>query len=61
MHSFVSVWDIMEKLFFNWFGAGGVDLMWIFGSHDKEVSVGSLCAAELEEQFPYWDNLCHNP
>lgn len=37
---------------------GVVDLAAIFGSRDKELIVVSLCAAELEEPFPYWDNMC---
>lgn len=36
------------------------DLAGVFGSRDKELIVVSLCAAELEEQFPYWDNMCFN-
>lgn len=39
---------------------GGVDLAGVFGSRDKELIVVSLCAAELEERLPYWDNMCFN-
>lgn len=49
--------DTKEKSFVNWFGGSVVDLSWVFGSRDKELSVASLCAAELEEPFPYWDNM----
>lgn len=34
------------------------DLAGLFGSCDKELIVVILCAAELEESFPYWDNMC---
>lgn len=39
------------------FGGCVVDLTGVFGSRDKELSVSSLCVAELEEPFPYWDNM----
>lgn len=39
---------------------GVVDLAGVFGSPDKELIVVGLCAAELEERFPYWDNMCCN-
>lgn len=39
---------------------GVVDLAGVCGSQDKELIVVSLCAAELEERFPYWDNMCFN-
>lgn len=46
-----------RKSFVNWFRGSVVDLTWFFGSHDKELSVASLCVVELEERFPYWDNM----
>lgn len=46
-----------RKSLLNWSGGTVVDLTWVFGSRDKELSVASLCAAELEEPFPYWDNM----
>lgn len=54
------IWDIEEKSLVNWFGGSVVDLTGMFGSHDKELTMASLCAAELEERFPYWDNMCRD-
>lgn len=36
------------------------DLAGLFGRRDKELIVVVLCAAELEEPLPYWDNMCFN-
>lgn len=36
------------------------DLAGLSGSCDKELIVVILCAAELEEPLPYWDNMCFN-
>lgn len=47
----------LQKPLDNWFGGSVVDLTGVFGSPDKEFSVASLCAGELEERFPYWDNM----
>lgn len=49
-----------KKSLVNWFGGSVVDLTGVFCSHDKELIVISLCAAELEERFPYWDNMCRD-
>lgn len=58
MHDYMCVFGTQkEKSFVNWFRGRVVDLTRVFGNRDKEPSVASLCAAELEERFPYWDNM----